>query len=135
MICRNNYIKYTTFPYPIFQPFHPPYAKLNLFHYIFFSHFKSFHSCFFYRATNYGLACKATWPLFFKVIQYSYVAPILHSVICSRWILFQLQTEGCCKKDKGSYKFMFSLETVTFFYVKSGLLCLLSYWESITRHL
>ena len=35
-------MKYTTLLYPIFQPFHPPYAKLNLYPYI-FSHFKKFH--------------------------------------------------------------------------------------------
>ena len=71
------------------------------------------------RPNNYGLASKATYPLFFKVIQYDYetfqnVVPILHSVICLRWILLQLQTKACDKKEKGSHKIMLSLETVTF---------------------
>ena len=41
------------------------------------------------------------------------VAPILHSAIFSEINTLQLQTKGCCKKERGSYKFMFSLETVT----------------------
>ena len=55
-----------------------------------------------------------------KVIQYrydtfQYVDLILYPVICSRKILLQLQTKGWCKKEKGSYKFMFSLKTVAFY--------------------
>ena len=41
IVCRNNYMKDTTLRYTIFQPFHPPYAKLNLCPYI-SSYFKKF---------------------------------------------------------------------------------------------
>ena len=36
-------MKYTTFPNPIFELFHTPYARSNLYPYI-FSRFKNFHS-------------------------------------------------------------------------------------------
>ena len=42
--------------------------------------------------------------------------PILNTVIYSRWILLQLQRKDCCKKEKGSYQFVFSLKIVTFYY-------------------
>ena len=43
ILYRNNYMKDQTLLYPIFWPFHPAYAKLNLYPCI-FSHFKNFHS-------------------------------------------------------------------------------------------
>ena len=84
-------MKYTNLPYPVFQPFHPPYAKLNLYLYI-FSHFKKFHSSFlmnkllWYKLRPFKQSYLAT--MFFKVTQYGYetfhnVAPSLRSVICS----------------------------------------------------
>ena len=83
-------MKYTTLPYPISYPFHPPDAKLNLYPYI-FSHFEKFHPSLLLNKKTYKL-----WPfkqsylatMFFKVIQHGHetfqnVAPILRSVICS----------------------------------------------------
>ena len=35
IVYRNNYMKYTTFLYPIFLPSRPSYAKLNIYPYIF----------------------------------------------------------------------------------------------------
>ena len=81
--------------YPICQPFHPLYAKLSLFPYTFFLILKG-SIPFFTNQINFcgtGLMYMALQAKllsqFFKVIQYSYetfqtVAPILHSVICSR---------------------------------------------------
>ena len=52
--------------------------------------------------------------MFFKVIQNGYeylqnVTPILHSVICSE------MNTAPKEKERGSYKFIFSLKTVTFY--------------------
>ena len=87
-------MKYATMAYPIYKPFHSPYAKLSIFPYI-FSHLRKFFPLFcstnkllWYRPNKYGFASKAVEPLLFKIVQHGYetfqnVAPILHSVICS----------------------------------------------------
>ena len=145
-MCRNNYMKCTTLPYPIFQPFHPRYAKLNLYPYI-FSHFKKFHSSLLlkhirlrYRSNNYGLSNKATEPMLFKVIQYGYetsqnVAPILHSVICSEmdtaWITSKRQ--GLVKSSYFLWKLLLFIVN-RFYYLLYNSICILSYWESIVTH-
>ena len=88
-------MNHTPLSYPICQPFHPPYAKLSLFPYIFFLILKG-SIPFFTKQIKFcgtGLMAMALQAKllsqFFKVIQYSCetfktVAPILHSVICSR---------------------------------------------------
>ena len=56
--------------------------------------------------------------MFFKFIQYGYetfqnVALILHSVICSEMNAALVTNKRLLQKERGSYKFIFSLETVT----------------------
>ena len=82
-------------------------------------------------------------------MQYGYenfqnVAPILHSVICSEMNTASATKKRLLEKERGSYKFMFSVETATFYCKKilqllynsvCGLFCLLiSYWKSINSH-
>ena len=76
--------------------------------------------------------------MFFKVIQYGYetiqnAAPILHSVICSEINTASIKNKRLLSKERGSYKFMFSLETVTL-YCKKNLQLTISYWENISSH-
>ena len=57
--------------------------------------------------------------MFFKVMQYGYetfqnVAPILDSVIYSEMKTGSVTNNRLLKKERRSYKFMFSLETITF---------------------
>ena len=57
--------------------------------------------------------------MFFEVIQYGYntfqnVAPILHSVICSEINTALIENKQLLSKERGSYKFIFSFEIVTF---------------------
>ena len=128
------------------QPFHP-HAKLKLYPYI-FPYFKKFHPSLLLNKKLtwrfYGLSNKAT--MFCKFIQHGYetfqnVAPILRSVICSRWML--LQTKDYCKR-KGVVLSLCFLWKLLLFIVKRfynllynptcGLLCLLSYWEYMNSH-
>ena len=58
--------------------------------------------------------------MFFKVIEYGYeifqnVAPIMHCVICSEMNTALVTNKRLLQKESGSYKFMFSLEYVTFY--------------------
>ena len=58
--------------------------------------------------------------MFFKVIQNGYenlqnVTPILHSVICSEMNTNPITNKRLLKRKGGSYKFIFSLKTVTFY--------------------
>ena len=41
------------------------------------------------------------------------LAQILHSAIYSEMNTAPITKKGCCKKERGRYKFMFSLETFT----------------------
>ena len=43
------------------------------------------------------------------------VAPILHSVISSEMNTASITNKSLLQNERGSYKFMFSLETVTFY--------------------
>ena len=57
--------------------------------------------------------------MFFKVTQYRYetfqkVGPILHSVIYSEMNTGSVTNNRLLKNQRRSYKFIFSLETVTF---------------------
>ena len=135
-----------TLPQIFTQPFHP-HAKLKLYPYI-FPYFKKFHPSLLLNKKMtwrfYGLSNKAA--MFCKFIQHGYetfqnVAPILRSVICSRWML--LQTKDYCKR-KGVVLSLCFLWKLLLFIVKRfynllynptcGLLCLLSYWEYMNSH-
>ena len=89
--------------------------------------------------------------MFFKVIRYGYetfqnVAPILHPVVCSVMNTVQLQKKGYYKRNRVFISSCFYVETYVeyFFIIKRfynllynsicGLLCLLSYCESINSH-
>ena len=57
--------------------------------------------------------------MLFKVIQHGYktiqrVAPILQPVICSEINAASVKNKRLLQNEMGSYKFMFSLHTVTF---------------------
>ena len=72
-----------------------------------------------------------------KVIQYGSVTfqnvvAILTPLFVLRKIMVQLKTKGCCKKERGSYKFVFSLETVTF-YCKKILQLTITYWDLLKK--
>ena len=59
-----------------------------------------------------------TFNLEINVSLISNKAPNLHSVICSEMNTASITNKRLLLKERGSYTFMYSLETVTFYYKK-----------------
>ena len=153
MIYGNNYIKYTTLPYSIFQPLHTPYAKLNLFPYIFCSFYKV-RFLFFTKHIFCGtglitMALQAK--LFSRCFSKSYSMVMNFPKCCSNSALcnlFEMNTASVTSKRCCKWKRVVTsscvLRKLLLFIVKRfynllykpicSLLRLLSYWESINSH-
>ena len=83
------------------------------------SHFKKFHSSPLLNKSTFvkqtiAFQAKLLSQYVFQSIQYGYetfqnITPILHSIICSERNIASITNKRQLEKEKGSYKFMFSL--------------------------